>query len=741
MAKNKFIIASNRLPVSVSKQDGKLVYTPSSGGLATAMSSLGNGQQKYLWIGWPGITAEELTGKEQKKIARRLRDYGCYPVFLTATQVEQFYDGYSNETIWPLFHYFQAHTHYNPEYWQTYREVNQVFKKAIDKQAHSAATIWVHDYHLMLLPQMLREDLPKSSIGFFMHIPFPSFELFRLLPNRKEIIDGLLGANLVGFHTYDYVRHFISSVLRTTGYESERGLITLEDRTVTVDAFPIGIDYEKFTASLASPVTKKEIQQLDKHYQYVRIILSVDRLDYSKGIPKRLQAYEKFLERYPEYHKKVVLVMVAVPSRVDVEAYKKLRSTIEEAVSRINGMYGTVDWTPISYQFKHLEFEPLVALYAKADVAMVTPLRDGMNLVAKEYVACKQASSGVLILSELTGAIDELPEAERVNPNDTDAIVAALDTALTMPEKLRREKLDSMQGRLSSYTVQRWASDFINQLKLSQYSQKERLDKLLTNDDQDEIVAAFKTAKQRTLLLDYDGTLLDFVASPMYSKAAPSEALLEAIQALTEVPDTHVYIVSGRTREALDSWFGHVPVSLVAEHGFWVKERGSWAQEEVLFKKDKQAAVTLMQSYAERTPGAYIEEKNFAVVWHYRNTPPELAYARTANLRHDLRNLLSGSNVSILNGNKILEVKPHGTHKGTVVSEILFEKQADFVLCIGDDDTDEDMFDVLPETAYSIKVELGHTNARYQVATVNKVLNLLKKLSQTKLEPKLPKSK
>lgn len=731
MAKQKFIVVSNRLPVSVSKSDGKLVFTPSAGGLATAMSSLGPDTSKRIWIGWPGIASEELTLSERRTIIRTLGKDGYYPVFLTSKQISGFYDGYSNETIWPLFHYFQALTEYSEPYWRIYKEVNYLFKKAVAHNAQTNATIWVHDYHLMLLPAMLRVILPKTSIGFFLHIPFPSFELFRLLPNRREIIEGMLGANLIGFHTYDYVRHFINSAARTTGYESERGIILLQDRTVTVDAFPIGIDYERFAGAAKSPETKKEIELLDEHYKDKKIILSVDRLDYSKGITKRLDAYEQFLANNPDFNKKVVLVVIAVPSRVEVPAYKNLRRKIEETVSRINGTYGLVDWTPISYQFKNLEFDKLVPLYVRADVAMVTPLRDGMNLVAKEYVACKQEKPGVLILSEMTGAVDELPEAERINPNDVQSIVAAIKRSLTMSKKTQADKLASMQNRLSSYTVQKWAADFINQLEISTYAEAERYDKLLSTDDMGEIIQAFKKSRHRMLLLDYDGTLFDFVSSPKHAKAAPTKALLKVLETLARRPNTNVYIISGRTREALDEWFGHLPISLVAEHGFWVKQGDTWAQEDVSFKKSKQAVLKVMQSYAARTPGAVIEEKNFSVVWHYRNTPPELAYARNASLRHDLRNLLSDSNVQVLGGSKIIEVKPHGTHKGTVVSELLFEHQSDFVLTIGDDDTDEDMFEALPETAYSIKVGLGNTRARYQVASVNKVLNLLKTLSQS----------
>src|SRR6266542_3787164 len=295
MSEQNFIIVSNRLPVSVSKKDGTLHFSPSTGGLATAMSSLDSGgiPDKQLWIGWPGIASEELTPAEKKTVSKKLLEFNCAPVFLSSEQVKNFYEGYSNDTLWPLFHYFESYAQYNDLYWDTYQHVNELFAKTIRKYAAKQATIWIHDYHLMLLPQLLREALPQSAIGFFLHIPFPSFEIFRLSPNRKELLEGLLGADLVGFHTYSYARHFMSSVLRTLGHENTGGTIMVGDRAVVADAFPIGIDYQKFTDALHSPETEKETEILEEHYDDQRIILSVDRLDYTKGIPNRLRAFEE----------------------------------------------------------------------------------------------------------------------------------------------------------------------------------------------------------------------------------------------------------------------------------------------------------------------------------------------------------------------------------------------------------------------------------------------------------------
>ncbi|HKR81920.1 MAG TPA: bifunctional alpha,alpha-trehalose-phosphate synthase (UDP-forming)/trehalose-phosphatase [Candidatus Saccharimonadales bacterium] len=729
MSKKGFLIISNRLPVSVSKVDGKLQFKPSSGGLATAMSSLDNGDPgKQLWIGWPGISTDDLTVAEQKQVAKRLLEYHCVPVFLSAEQIKNFYEGYANDTLWPLFHYFESYTQYNDDYWSAYKEVNLLFKQAVVAYAADNATVWVHDYHLLLLPRLLRKALPKSSIGFFLHIPFPSFEIFRLSPNRRELLEGVLGSDLVGFHTYSYARHFMSSALRTLGYEHSGGTIMVGDRAVVADAFPIGIDYDKFTRALHYKATEKAMRVLKEHYDDQRIILSVDRLDYTKGIPNRLRAFEEFLEQNPKYHKKVTLVIIAVPSRTEVQTYRDLRDSIEQTVSRINGMYATVDWTPISYQFKNIPFEQLVALYRRAEVALITPLRDGMNLVAKEYVACKQKTPGVLILSELAGAADELQEALRINPKDTASMVDALKTALEMPVAEQKERMQAMQRRISHYTVQRWASDFIEQLGLSKKLQRGRGDKMLTIKDREQMAKDFKAAKKRVIFLDYDGTLKDFVNSPDPAFAAPSVSLMGLLSRLSQHKNTELCIISGRTRDALETWFGSLPITLVAEHGSWVKQHGEWAQGLFSFQEYKEKILPIMERYAERTPGARIEEKNFALVWHYRNVPPELAYARNASLRHELNGVLGGSEVGMFNGNKIIEVKPRAIRKSNIVIEILDSDYPDFIFCAGDDYTDEDMFEAMPETAYTVKVGLRETHARFQVPSVEKLRDILKSL-------------
>jgi trehalose 6-phosphate synthase/phosphatase len=736
MSTSKFIIVSNRLPVSISRDDnGILKIIPSTGGLATAMSSLESGDVEKLWIGWPGISNEDLRPGERGLITRKLRTYGCYPVFMNREQIKNFYEGYSNDTLWPMFHYFQTVAQFHDEYWRAYKEVNILFKKAVVKQADPLASIWVHDYHLMLLPKMLRDALPGGAIGFFLHIPFPSYEVFRLLPERRQILEGLLGADLVGFHIYDYARHFLSSTLRILGVEHLHGSVILPDRIVRVDAFPIGIDYHKFVNAVTNDAgTLAEIKTLEEHYGDQRVIISVDRLDYSKGILHRLEAFEQFLKDNPHYHKKVVLVIIAVPSRTEVETYRELRDVIEKTVSRINGTYAAMDWSPISYQFRNLPFAQIAALYARADVALVTPIRDGMNLVAKEFVAAKQRSAGVLILSEMTGAVEELPEALRINPNDTDSVVAAIKTALRMSKREQRNRLLPMQKRLSRYTVQRWSADFMEQLHQAKSDQDQQYAKSISSDVTAQIRHDFVAAKQRLILLDYDGTLHELVPTPNPRQSMPSKALLDVLRRLSSLPHTTIAIVSGRPKEALELWFRGLRVSLVAEHGAWVRQGGEWSQADIAFRDYKKIARDVMERYAERTPGALVEEKDYAIVWHYRNVAPELAYARNSRLRHDLMQALDHTDVGVYGGHKVIEVKPRAINKGTVALELLAMNPADFVMAIGDDHTDEDMFEVLQEDDYyTIKVGLGETHARLQVAGVQQVRSLLSDLAESKV--------
>lgn len=719
------IVVSNRLPVSIAKgQDGKFTYNHTSGGLGTAIASL-NISGGHLWIGWPGIASDDLTEAEKEEITNHLIDeYGYVPVFQTKQQIADFYEGYSNDTLWPLFHYFPEKANYQASYWRAYKQVNELYLQAIENFTETGSTIWINDYHLMLLPELVRRSLPEAKIGFFLHTPFPSYELFRQLPERNELVRGLLGADLLGFHIYDYARHFISSAGRLIGAEGTDGTIEYGGRTVKVDTYPIGIDYNRFTEQLRTKESQKELKALEEHYKGQKLIVAIDRLDYSKGIVERLRGFEMFLNQHPEYREKATLYMIEAPSRTEVPAYKQLRNKVEVMVSRINGMHGTARWTPIIYLFQNFGFDKIAPLYHRAEIALITPLRDGMNLVAKEYIACKENRLGVLILSETIGAADELIDAVQINPNNTQQVADAIYSALTMPKTEQRRRLKRMQKRVKEYSVQRWANDFIDDLKKAAKTHKGQFRKRLTQKTATLLSSKYHKAHSRLLLLDYDGTLKNFVSTPNKEAAKPDTALMALIGQLAGQSGTKIVITSGRTKETMEKWFGKLPrISLVAEHGAWVKDHGEWTKEASAF--NKQPYVRIMKKFAPRTAGAIVDVKGFGVVWHYRRVNPELAFVRNGELRHELQHLAYDTGIGVYDGRKIIEVKPKHLHKGVIAREFTDRYPSDFIAAIGDDYTDEQMFEALPPHAYSIKVGPGATNAKYQVSHIETVRNVL----------------
>ena len=722
----RLIIVSNRLPMSVTKRSGKLNFAESFGGLASGLSSLSKSYD-YMWMGWPGIPAEKLSPQEQDEVTRRLNGESCQPVFLSEKQVANYYKGFSNKIIWPLFHYFYLYAVYESRYWQTYKQVNETFCDTVVKMATPNDCIWVHDYQLMLLPALIREKLPDAQVGFFLHIPFPSFELFRLLPWRKEILKGILGADLIGFHTYDYVRHFLSSVARIVGTEHSMGALNVGNRIVKIDAFPMGIDYQRYSGAIKNAEVKKRLTTIRKKVGDRKVIISIDRLDYTKGIIQRLEAFDLFLSQNPEYKEKVTLILVAVPSRTGVKDYMDLRKQLEGLVGRINGEHGVLGWVPVWYLYRFLPFERLVALYSIADVALVTPLRDGMNLIAKEFIATKTDGKGVLILSEMAGASSELGEAIVVNANNKGAIIEAIKAALEMPAEEQNERNRLMQKRISRYTVTRWAHDFVESLSNMKKTQRELSVRKLTLPTRENLVNEYEKSSKRLFLLDYDGTLVGFAGRP--EKAGPDEKLLALLKSLTEDPKNNVVIISGRDKATLNYWLGGLNASLIAEHGAWIKEKDSdWQVTEPLRNDWKDTIRPILELYSDRTPGSSVEEKDYSLVWHFRRSDSELAYLRSQELRDAVLNLTANLDIGVFEGSKILEVKNIGISKGRAAELWLTKHKWDFILAAGDDYTDEDLFAVLPESAYSIRVGYGISKARFNLDTVYELRLLLEEL-------------
>jgi trehalose 6-phosphate synthase/phosphatase len=725
----RLIVVSNRLPVRIERVDGKMSYQPSAGGLATSINALRE-RMEMLWLGWPGITLEE--GDDAEQITSRLRgDFGCVPNFLPKASFDRFYYGFSNRTIWPLFHYFPQHAHYVLEEWEAYKEVNSMYRDLILDVAEPGDKFWIHDYQLMLLPSMIRNELSDATIGFFLHIPFPSYEIFRILPWREEILMGMLGADLIGFHTFGYARHFLSSLLRVLGLEQDFGEVLFGDRQVKIDTFPLGIDVERFMNAKDIPEVAQEVEDLKRKTEGRKVILSVDRLDFTKGVLERLQAFETYLNEHPEWLGKVTLILLCVPSRTRVPEYQQLKRRIDEWVGHVNGHFGRPGWTPIWYLYRSLSFEELVPLYLLADVAFVTPLRDGMNLVAKEYLAAHRDGSGALVLSETAGAAEELGEALIVNPHDERALLDALHRALHMPLVEQERRNRPMLDRLQRYNTARWADDFLDQLETTRQRQPGPQPKRLTNRWQEQLLDQYSNSKRRLLLLDYDGTLVPFTGNPQ--DAIPDEQLLDTLQGLAEVPENAVVVISGRDAKTLENWLGDLDIDLAAEHGGRVRraDDGDWRSTgEITSDEWKDQLQSLMEVYVDRTPGAEIERKGAALVWHYRKAEPELGSLRAKELIETLEGFVANTPLHILQGNKVVEVKQSGVSKGKAAQLWLLENGGyDFVLAMGDDVTDEDLFGVVPRDGWKVKVGLTrHSKADFYLPGSEEVRLLLQRL-------------
>ena len=723
----KTIIISNRLPVKIEQENNELVYKASEGGLATGLNSVFK-QGNNLWVGWPGLAIEKA---QEKEVHEKLIEQHMKPVFLSSEEIEDFYEGFSNETLWPNFHYFNQYTVYKEELWLAYQRVNQKFAAIVSEELEEDDTVWIHDYQLLLLPQLIRAISPNATIGFFLHIPFPSYESFRLLPWRRELLNGMLGADFLGFHTYDDMRHFLSSVNRLAGLGNSNGTIKVKNRLIKADALPMGIDYEKYAASAQDPETLAREARYREAIGTVKLILSIDRLDYSKGIPQRLRAFELFLSKYPDFKEKVSLFMVVVPSRDSVSKYKQLKEEIDLLVGRINGQFSKLNWTPIHYFYRSFPLPALSAFYRISDVALVSPMRDGMNLVCKEYVASRLDKKGVLILSEMAGASKELSDAIIVNPNDIHQLVEAMHKALTMPEALQIESMTSMQKSLKRYNIHAWVKLFMGELENVKKEQSHLKTRLIDAHLSEEITRAYKQSKERLIFLDYDGTLVGFNEDPDDSR--PDQELIDILDRLTKNKNNHVVIISGRGRKTLEEWMKPYTLDIVAEHGVWIKRMGKPFKTLIKINSSwKKEIMSLLERYVNRTPGSFVEEKDYSLVWHYRKVETGLGEVRTRELTSHLKYMTANENLEVLEGDMIVEIKNSEINKGKATYKLMeIYPNADFLLALGDDFTDEDTFKALPEEAYTIKVGTSASEAKFSVNSYQEVRKLLNEITKS----------
>jgi trehalose 6-phosphate synthase/phosphatase len=642
---------------------------------------------------------------------------------------EKFYEGYSNRCLWPLFHNFAFKLEFDSITWAAYIEANRRFCSAVVDQFRPGDQIWVHDYHLMLLPQLLRDELPDAAIGFFLHIPFPSSDVFSTLPRGDELLLGLLGADLVAFQTHLHLQQFRRSLRRLVGLESSIDRLEVSGREVYLQALPIGIDPDEFLGYTKDPETQEQLRKLRSEYEGRKVIAAIDRLDYTKGLPERLRTFRRLLRETPELAGKIVLLQVAVPSRENIESYQELRGEVHQLVSEINGKFSTPDWTPVIYIHRGISRSELVAIYQLADVAWISSLRDGMNLVAKEYIACKPNSDGVLVLSIFAGAAAEMGEALLTNPFDEERTAEAIMRALEMSFEERRERMQALHERVLRNNVFVWSERFLNTLQEAITRRGEQARHRPPVLPADALLSAYGRAAKRLFLLDYDGTLVRFTALP--HEAIPDTEILSLLTRLAKNEANRVIIISGRGVAEVDRWLRGVPrLGLAAEHGTrWrLPDSSEWHG-----RSDntnwKSRIRPILEHFVDRTPGSLVEEKEFALVWHYRMVEPEFGEWLAGELVAMLEGMLAETDLRAYRGNKIVEVKPLWANKGALATQLLQEySNVDFVFAIGDDRTDEDLFEQLSPGAWSVHVGDGPTKANYRVPSVSHVRQLLHRL-------------
>ncbi|RYZ40586.1 MAG: trehalose-phosphatase [Myxococcaceae bacterium] len=648
----RLLLVSNRLPVTVKVEKDSVSVGRSAGGLATGLSRP-HERSGGLWIGWPGDVSR-LTDAQRAKVEGQLAELNCVPLYLSASEVSRFYEGYSNRVLWPLCHYMLDRIPRQDRDWDAYRKANERFADLAAKHYQPGDTIWVHDYQLMLVPGMLRERLPHARIGYFHHIPFPSSEIFSTLPRRTELLKGLLGADLIGFHAVSYVRHFSGTLLRHLGLDTDVDRVLFQGREVRVGAFPMGIDATAFETLAQEPAVLDEVKVLHERAHDERLLLGIDRLDYTKGIPRRLLAVQRVLERTPALRGRLRFIQVAVPSRTQVAAYAEYRETVDELVGRINGLYGTVHSTPY----------------------------------------------------------------------DVEGMADAIEEALEMPKAERQQRMRCLRAGVKARDVHWWVDSFLGRLQgLKSVEERPPL------PDGMQALEKLKGPGRKVLFLDYDGTLVGFAPTP--EQASPDAELMKLLKDLCARPDVAVHLVSGRPKETLEAWFGELPLGLHAEHGLWSRMRRGqpWQALPGVSWEWKPRVKPVLETFAARVTGSFVEEKTASLAWHYRKVDAEFGALQARELRLLLFEQFGQEPMHILPGDRVVEVRPRGVNKGRVVPEVLQHEAPDVrVLAIGDDVTDEDLFAAIPKGGLTVHAGNKHTRAAYRMEGPPEVRRFLKGL-------------
>ncbi|KAK6264549.1 hypothetical protein SCA6_019983 [Theobroma cacao] len=706
-SKQRLLVVANRLPVSaVRRGEDSWQLEMSVGGLVTAL--LGVKEFETRWIGWAGVNVPDEIG--QKALTKALAEKRCIPVFLDEEIVHQYYNGYCNNILWPLFHYLGlpqedrlATTRSFQSQLDAYKKANQMFADVVNEHYEEGDVVWCHDYHLMFLPKCLKERNNKMKVGWFLHTPFPSSEIHRTLPSRSELLRSVLAADLVGFHTYDYARHFVSACTRILGLEGTPEGVEDQGKLTRVAAFPIGIDSDRFIRALELPQVQDHMKELKERFAGRKVMLGVDRLDMIKGIPQKILAFEKFLEENPNWRDKVVLLQIAVPTRTDVPEYQKLTSQVHEIVGRINGRFGTLTAVPIHHLDRSLDFPALCALYAVTDVALVTSSRDGMNLVSYEFVACQASKKGVLILSEFAGAAQSLGAgAILVNPWNITEVASSIGYALNMPADEREKRHHHNFMHVTTHTSQEWAATFVSELNDTIVEAQLRLRQIPPILPIEVAVDRYSKSNNRLLILGLNATLTEPVDTlgrkanqikELELKLHPD--LQEPLKKLCDDPKTTIVVLSGSDRSVLDDNFGDYNLWLAAENGMFLRVTGGeWmtTMPENLNMDWVDSVKHVFEYFTERTPRSHFELRETSLIWNYKYADVEFGRLQARDmLQHLWTGPISNASLDVVQGSRSVEVRAVGVTKGAAIDRILGEivhnkgmkEPIDYVLCIG----------------------------------------------------------
>ena len=720
----RMLFCSGTLPLVVGKRKGNLHVTEHAGGVANAIGSVYRAYDS-IWFGHLPLPADFSRG-DRAAVTRQLKQERAMHPLALPEAVDKAAAAFCAQTLWPLFHYRPESCTFDPDGWAAYVRYNKAYCEAIRRQVQPDDTLWIHDYQLMLLPALLRRHRPDANIGFFLHTPFPSFELFRLLPWRRDLLEGVLAADLVGFHIYEYTRHFQSSVFRLLGHESKLGSIICGSHLTHTDAFSLGVDTAAFARLGKTPDARRRAARLREAAGKCAIVASIDRLEPARGIAEKLDMIEALLRTRPRFRTRVVFRLHFFDGAGGA-AGRHYRREIEQRIDAINRAWGTAAWTPVTAAFGQAPQQALIALYAVADILLVTSLRDGMNLIGKEYIAARDSDRGVVIMSEMAGGARELAEAILINPCDIAAGAAALETALTMPARRQAESFKRLRQRMERNSALRWSVEFCEGLKSVKVRQARIRSRAFTARTLARVQADYHHARRRLFVLDYNGTL---VPAPRDGHSKPPDAKAQAILALLAGNKRNrVAVITDNTRELMDAWFTDSKIDLITCSDAAFRRAGQWTAQQQLANDWKDDARPIFERYVVRTPGSYMDEKRYALIWHFENAVKELGEVRARELIEDLKGFAGMQTLLVNEGEGFIEMKNAETHKASLLQDYLGDSEWDFVYAAGDDLSNETLFESLPAHACTVRIGAALTNARYSLPDQSALLPVLKALA------------